>query len=407
MKKLHGITLLVAALAFLLAAVAQAAPKPKVTICHFPPGNPANWHTITISENALQKHQDKHGDLIGIACEDATCEQLSSDGDACTQDVMASEECIPLPFPRPPVDCEDDNPCSQNDCDSVDGCLNTPEPAGWPCMENDLAGVCDGAGTCDLCADVVCDAPDQCQEAGTCNAGVCEYPDAPDGTTCDDGDPNTTGDMCNTGTCEGELDLCLGVDCDDSNSCTADSCDPATGACINDASGTDGDICDDGDPDTTGDMCNAGTCEGELDLCDGVVCDDGNSCTADSCDPATGACVNDASGTDGDVCDDGDSSTTGDMCNAGTCEGDPAVADCSSCTADSQIACGLFDAGLRIQSCYTCSGYYECGDAFVFPTWEACPAGEAFDVNTQSCGTTSGTCSYADGGCTGGAPPIG
>ncbi len=347
MKKLLPFTLLALALV-LGAAAAEAAKLPKITICHFPPGNPANWHTITISENALQKHQDQHGDLIGVACEDASCEQLCSDGDACTQDVMASEDCICLPSPGPPVDCDDDNPCTLNDCDPVDGCLNTPEPMDWPCMENDVAGLCDGNGTCDLCAGVVCDAPDQCQEDGTCNAGVCEYPDAPDGTTCDDGDPTTNNDECNSGTCEGDPDPCLGVTCDDSNSCTEDSCDPTDGSCIFDSSNTDGDMCDDGNPDTTG-----------------------------------------------------------DQCNSGTCEGDPGVADCTRCTPDSLLlGCGFEVPPLKFQSCYTCAGYYQCGDPFVFPVWVACP-GELFDVDTGLCGATSGTCNYTDGVCTGGDPPTG
>jgi hypothetical protein len=38
-----------------------------VTICHIPPGNPANAHTITISVNALPAHL-AHGDYIG-ACQ--------------------------------------------------------------------------------------------------------------------------------------------------------------------------------------------------------------------------------------------------------------------------------------------------------------------------------------------------
>jgi type IV pilus assembly protein PilY1 len=37
----------------------------KVTICHYPPGNPGNAHEITISKNALQKHLDHHNDTIG------------------------------------------------------------------------------------------------------------------------------------------------------------------------------------------------------------------------------------------------------------------------------------------------------------------------------------------------------
>jgi hypothetical protein len=38
--------------------------KGKITICHVPPGNPANRHTIEVSQNALQAHLD-HGDYIG------------------------------------------------------------------------------------------------------------------------------------------------------------------------------------------------------------------------------------------------------------------------------------------------------------------------------------------------------
>ena len=39
----------------------------KVDVCHIPPGNPENAHTITISENAVAAHLD-HGDSVG-ACE--------------------------------------------------------------------------------------------------------------------------------------------------------------------------------------------------------------------------------------------------------------------------------------------------------------------------------------------------
>jgi len=37
----------------------------KVLVCHIPPGNPQNAHTIRISENAVQTHLD-HGDSLGI-----------------------------------------------------------------------------------------------------------------------------------------------------------------------------------------------------------------------------------------------------------------------------------------------------------------------------------------------------
>ncbi len=41
----------------------------KVEVCHIPPGNPDNAHTIVISESALQAHLD-HGDHVG-PCESA------------------------------------------------------------------------------------------------------------------------------------------------------------------------------------------------------------------------------------------------------------------------------------------------------------------------------------------------
>jgi hypothetical protein len=44
------------------------APK-KVLICHIPPGNPDNAHTICVSQHAVETHQSHHGDLIG-ACDD-------------------------------------------------------------------------------------------------------------------------------------------------------------------------------------------------------------------------------------------------------------------------------------------------------------------------------------------------
>lgn len=45
----------------------------KVTICHYPPGNPANVQEITISENAWSTHQGHHGDFIKEGCEPCPC----------------------------------------------------------------------------------------------------------------------------------------------------------------------------------------------------------------------------------------------------------------------------------------------------------------------------------------------
>jgi len=37
----------------------------KTTICHFPPGNPLNAHTISVGQKAAEKHMIKHGDTLG------------------------------------------------------------------------------------------------------------------------------------------------------------------------------------------------------------------------------------------------------------------------------------------------------------------------------------------------------
>jgi hypothetical protein len=50
-------------------ATAQEA-EDKVTICHVPPGNPENAHTITIGAPAVDDHIQNHpGDHVGV-CED-------------------------------------------------------------------------------------------------------------------------------------------------------------------------------------------------------------------------------------------------------------------------------------------------------------------------------------------------
>lgn len=51
----------------------------KVTICHIPPGNPANLHTISVGASAVPAHQTNHGDLIG-ACPGSPATPLVCEG---------------------------------------------------------------------------------------------------------------------------------------------------------------------------------------------------------------------------------------------------------------------------------------------------------------------------------------
>ena len=171
-------------------------------------------------------------------CDDVICED---DGNECT-----AESCDPVDGTCSSTPVPDDTICNDGD----------PDTTGDVCT----AGICEGVN---LCEGVTCqDDGNECT-IEECNPidGSCGSTLQPDGTVCDDGDPITTGDVCTAGVCEG-VNLCDGVNCDDGNACTVDACDPIDGSCSN-APEPDGTVCDDGDPNTTGDVCNAGICEGE------------------------------------------------------------------------------------------------------------------------------------------------
>ena len=108
----------------------NAAPAPndaasgdgKLTLCHVPPGNPANAHTITVGGPAWQGHRNHKGDYLG-PCQGAG----GPDGGTPP----------PPPPPPPPPD------------ETPDG--GTPPP-GPTCAPE--GGTCGGAVTC--CARLLC-----------------------------------------------------------------------------------------------------------------------------------------------------------------------------------------------------------------------------------------------------------
>ncbi|MBL8783908.1 MAG: hypothetical protein JNJ59_03315 [Deltaproteobacteria bacterium] len=149
---------------------------------------------------------------------------------------------------------------------------------------------------------------------------------AADGASCEDGDRCTSGDTCAAGTCAGEA-----VRCDDGNVCTRDRCDPATGCVF---PPLDGVSCDDGTRCTVEDRCLGGGCAGRDD-----ACDDGDPCTVDACSEVEG-CTHVVQAL---ACDDGDRCTgvvvgdaVVDQCVDGLCLAGPPV-DCddgNTCTID-------------------------------------------------------------------------
>ena len=218
------------------------------------------------------------------------------DGDACTtSDQCEGGECVGVV----PVNCNDDNACTKDACDAVNGCTH-----------EDLTGTCSDG--------------DACTVGDVCAAGECVPGDV---ASCDDGN-SCTADACDTvqgcthalvddPCCQGGANVC-----DDSDPCTLDLCDPLTSACSHEPlTGA----CNDGDPCTSGDTCQGGACVGTP-----KVCDDGNPCTSDACE-GFGKCV--STPLSGTPCDDGKACSTGDACDAGVC-----VADTSACVCQPELS---------------------------------------------------------------------
>ena len=105
----------------LISTPANAGPS-KVEVCHIPPDDMENFHTINISSNAMGAHLG-HGDLAG-ACS-GICAELCDDGDACT--ISDTGDCEDSGCPVPvPVDCSDGLFCTTDSCSSASGCVNRP-----------------------------------------------------------------------------------------------------------------------------------------------------------------------------------------------------------------------------------------------------------------------------------------
>ena len=172
-------------------------------------------------------------------------------------------------------------------------------------------------GFCSSEFPAICDDGNPCTDDACGPAGACVHTN--NVAACDDENACTGTDLCSAG-------LCTGVpsSCDDANPCTTDSCAPASGcAHVNNAA-----PCDDGSLCTTLDVCSAGQCIGLAAL----SCNDGNPCTDNSCNPATG-CV--FTQDDTNACSDGNSCTTADHCLAGSCVGTSiSCDDGDTCTTD-------------------------------------------------------------------------
>ena len=273
----------------------------------------------------------------------------------CASDELAERSCNGGPTctvkPKPGVDCDDGDPCTQGDVRRSDGSCHGMAyscPVG-ACL---LSSVCDGKGGCKSVSkpdETACDADKNlCTPHDVCRGGAC-VPDARP-VKCVERDCNTVACNPQTGNCEykptsGEscgvsgcftagtcqMGVCSGKEKDCTafaSPCTEGLCDAATGACVA-APKTNGSDCSPGGACSSAATCSFGVCELPPAVCSAPA----SACKVAACDPANGRCV-EAARPPGAPCDPKNSCISDAICTpGGACIGTPA-ANGDPCTAE-------------------------------------------------------------------------
>jgi hypothetical protein len=282
-------------------------------------------------------------------------------------------------------DCNDNNPCTTDLC-SGGGCQNIMVTNGTSCPD---ANPCNGVETCQngVCtgaAPLICDDGNVCTTDSCDPASGCRYVAVTNGSGCGDGNLCNGNELCQGGVCTGGGAL----NCNDGSVCTIDSCAPALGCqhgnLANGTSCTDGNVCNGAE------SCQNGVCGGGTPL----DCNDGNPCTADSCDPVLGCGSSPVP--DGTSCADGNACNGAETCVGGTCQGGtpPNCDDVNVCTTDS---CDPF-VGCRNVAV---PDGLSCADGTVCNGAETCQAGVCTGGTPLNCDDgnpcTTDTCNDAAG----------
>jgi len=326
----------------------------------------------------------------GDVCAAGTCvsgpKVQCDDGNVCTTDVCVQGSCQHSPTEgacddknpctlgdqcknslcqgEAPLQCDDANVCTTDYCDPTKGCVHLLNDL--PCDDLNLCTTGDHCkdGACTHAGTLSCDDANPCTDDSCLPEQGCLF--TANESECDDGNACTVGDKCSKGACVAQSLLL----CDDANPCTADSCLPGLG-CVN--APTEG-PCSDGDVCTLNDLCAVGKCVPGATM----NCDDGNPCTADSCDPKTGC--SHLPGNDGAKCDDGNACTNNDLCASGKCAGNELVScdDGNACT--SNICDPL--AGCKFPSVQDAT---PCNDGNACTPTDACVAGKCEGSGALQC----------------------
>lgn len=383
-----------------------------------------------------------------VSCVAGKCSYGSApDRTTCSAGVCCGGGCVP----DRETSCTDgiDNNCDGlTDCQDVVSC---PPPSGatapkccnlsWTDTDHGDPNNCGACGRkCAApggsCGVAVCNPGGLCGTATDCTLPGC---DGVSCTTAGGGTGKCSGGACCAGcvtpdgVCHPGTDLhaCVSAsgacaDCQTTNPCLSGSCSaagctrtPTSGNSCTDSSGATG-FCN------AGACCPANSCLDASGACQpiGVAhcgkpggaclpasCDDGNPCTADSCDPTTPSCVHTPSS--GASCTDG--SATG-KCTLGTCclgcvSGNACVPQASqtatSCgtSGASCAACPATTVDCRVPVCTpsgTCSTA-PAADGTACPGGGSCASGVCIVPNQCQQNLCGGVCCRAGDACTGGA----
>ncbi|MDB4992734.1 MAG: hypothetical protein JWM74_166, partial [Myxococcaceae bacterium] len=252
-----------------------------------------------------------------------------SDGNACNGVETCNSTGGCAAGPPPAVD--DGNACTSDSCNPANGVVHAPLAAGTSCSDGD---VCNGAESCNASGICTAGAPPTVDDGNACTTDACDstagvtHSPVAAGTSCSDANACNGAESCNgAGACSPGSAPVL----DDGNPCTADNCSPATGVVHTPvATGTscgDTDACNGSESCDSSGICSPGT---------PPTVDDGNACTTDACNPTTGVSHNPTAA--GTSCSDANACNGAETCNgAGTCSpgASPGLDDGNPCTADS------------------------------------------------------------------------
>jgi RHS repeat-associated protein len=226
--------------------------------------------------------------LNGSTTEKPLCEDFNGQtlcGDATNSDACIGNETISGgKIPGSPEQCpggpvDDGNPCTADLCNGAQAVTHTPLN-GTACDDN---SVCNGHESCvsGVCASGV--AP-TINDGNPCTADSCDATfgavhSSLTGTYCDDANLCNGRELCAGGVCGAGTALNV----DDGDPCTVDACEPATGIVSHSAT-----VADDRNP-CTADSCNSSNGQvAHVTLADGAACA-GNLCRNDVC--LAGTCV--------------------------------------------------------------------------------------------------------------------